>query len=241
MMSLCATSTASVSHLLYVAEMMAWRGPYFLFPRGVCDRHQTDFRVLVVDDNRDSTDSLAMLMNAWGHAVRETYTGADALAIFPLFLPDIMVIDLEMPEMNGLEVARQARRLAGRSPLTLVAMTGHGTERDYQLTRKAGFDHHLVKPADLSLLQSLMDDARDRCEDDACSTPEPATFSERLRQRRVHAGRHSYDVATETGMRLSAYLALEAGETEPTLAVACKLADALGGSIDDFCLSADRQ
>jgi PAS domain S-box-containing protein len=116
-------------------------------------------RVLVVDDNRDAADSLAMLLRHLGAEVHTAHDGATALDIAGSWCPAVALLDLGMPGMDGFEVARKMRsdeRLAG---LKLIALTGWGQEEDRLRSRRSGFDHHLVKPVDLSLLQTLLETA----------------------------------------------------------------------------------
>ena len=113
-------------------------------------------RVLVVDDNRDHVESLAQLLRAHGHDVRTAYDGATALAEAGRFRPHAVLLDLGMPDMDGLETARRLRTGPSTAPLPLVAITGWGQERDRLRTRDAGFDSHLVKPVDLAELEALM-------------------------------------------------------------------------------------
>jgi PAS domain S-box-containing protein len=116
-------------------------------------------RVLVVDDNRDHAESLAQLLRAHGHGVRTAYDGGTALAEARRFHPHVVLLDLGMPDMDGLETARRLRAGSSAEPRLLVAVTGWGQERDRVRTREAGFDGHLVKPVDLTELEALMQSA----------------------------------------------------------------------------------
>jgi PAS domain S-box-containing protein len=112
-------------------------------------------RVLVVDDNVDAAQTLALFLDMAGHATQTAYTGPEALAAAAEFRPDVVLLDIGLPGMNGYEVARELR--AGpSSPLLLVALTGWGTAQDRELARAAGFDHHLTKPADPNRVQALL-------------------------------------------------------------------------------------
>jgi CheY-like chemotaxis protein len=113
-------------------------------------------RVLVVDDNRDAADSLAMLLRLGGHEVRVAYDGPTALATVSGFGPDLVLLDLGMPGMDGYEIARRLRQTPGFAGRTLAALTGWGQEEDRRRTREAGFDRHLVKPVDPAELAALM-------------------------------------------------------------------------------------
>ena len=111
--------------------------------------------VLVVDDSVDTAESLALLLTVSGHRTRTAHDGAAALAAIALDRPDAVLMDIGLPGIDGFEVARRIRRGAGRE-ITLVAMTGYGQERDRQLARDAGFDHHLVKPADFDEVLAIL-------------------------------------------------------------------------------------
>jgi len=113
-------------------------------------------RVLVVDDNRDSAETIAMLVELWGHEVRIVHDGRSALTEAPEWRPEVVLLDIGLPGIDGYEVARRLRREASLDGVLMVAMTGYGQERDRQLSREAGFDHHLVKPVDPSTLQALL-------------------------------------------------------------------------------------
>jgi signal transduction histidine kinase len=112
-------------------------------------------RILVVDDNRDAADTLSRLLQQVGATVRVAYSGYDALALLDGFAPEVVVLDLGMPGMSGLDVARQVRKRPGTPPV-LVALTGWGQSADRELTRVAGFSHHLTKPVDFAEMQSLL-------------------------------------------------------------------------------------
>jgi len=113
-------------------------------------------RVLVVDDNRDAADSLSTLLRLLGAEVRVVYDGADAFNALANYRPNVVLLDIGMPGMDGHEVARQIRRLPHGREVTLVALTGWGQEEDRQRSRAAGFDFHLVKPASLEALRELL-------------------------------------------------------------------------------------
>jgi signal transduction histidine kinase/CheY-like chemotaxis protein len=115
-------------------------------------------RVLVVDDNRDAAASLGMVLEVLGAEVRLAHDGHEALDAFGATEPAVVLLDIGMPGMDGYEVARRLRaRFPDRRP-ALVALTGWGQEEDRRRARDAGFEHHLVKPAELEALQSLFAD-----------------------------------------------------------------------------------
>jgi PAS domain S-box-containing protein len=113
-------------------------------------------RILVVDDSTDSADSLGRLLRRWGHEVHLAYDGPAALAAARSAAPEIVLLDIGLPGMDGYEVARELRQDPGQSTAVLVALTGYGQLADRQHTRDAGFDRHLIKPVDPALLRSLL-------------------------------------------------------------------------------------
>ena len=113
-------------------------------------------RVLIVDDVRDNADSLAGVLKALGHQVHAAYDGAEALALASTVHPDAVLLDLGMPELDGYQVCRQLRKQPGGESMLIVALTGWGQETDRARTQDAGFDHHLIKPADLGALSRLL-------------------------------------------------------------------------------------
>ena len=114
-------------------------------------------RILVVDDNEDSAHSMSALLKLQGHEVELADAGRIALERAQARRPDVILLDIGMPDMNGYEVARQLRSQQGFADTLLVAVTGYGRPSDVQQTQAAGFDHHLVKPIDYDKLESLLD------------------------------------------------------------------------------------
>jgi PAS domain S-box-containing protein len=113
-------------------------------------------RVLVVDDSTDAADSLAMLLELEGHEVSTAYTAAAALEKAERLQPEIAFIDIGLPQMDGYEVARRLRASERCRAIRLVALTGYGQPDDRDQARRAGFDHHLVKPADLESVDAIL-------------------------------------------------------------------------------------
>ena len=113
-------------------------------------------RVLCVDDNQDSADSMAMLLDMLGCEVEVSYGGAAALALAEEFRPDVCLLDLTMPGMDGLELARRLRQRAAGRRMLLVAMTALGSPDDRSRTAAAGFDHHLTKPVEIDALTAAL-------------------------------------------------------------------------------------
>ena len=110
--------------------------------------------MLVVDDNFDAADSLGQLLRLQGHEVGSVHDGPAALELAAAFAPDVALLDIGLPGMNGLELARRLRQLEGLQDILLIAQTGWGQEEDRIRSREAGFDHHLVKPLGLAALQA---------------------------------------------------------------------------------------
>ncbi|MEY2918806.1 MAG: hypothetical protein RL261_111 [Pseudomonadota bacterium] len=113
-------------------------------------------RLLVVDDNRDAADSLALLLGFDGHDVRVAYTGRQALEVAREFVPDAAILDLGLPDLSGYDVARQMRSEPTLATVRLIALSGWGQDEHQQQARQAGFDHHLIKPADPDELLALL-------------------------------------------------------------------------------------
>jgi len=112
--------------------------------------------VLIVDNNQDAADSLALLLRLADQEVRTAYDGPAALDLARAWPPDVVLLDIGMPGMDGLEVARRLRHDLGLKQALLVALTGYGGEDDRRRSREAGFDAHLVKPADVRALRGLL-------------------------------------------------------------------------------------
>jgi two-component system CheB/CheR fusion protein len=113
-------------------------------------------RILVVDDNRDTAESLALLLELAGPETHTPIDGAEAVEAAAAFRPDIILLDIGLPKLNGYEAARQIRKQQGGKSLALVALTGWGQAEDRRRSEEAGFDAHLVKPVDLGVLKNLL-------------------------------------------------------------------------------------
>jgi CheY-like chemotaxis protein len=114
-------------------------------------------RVLVVDDNRDSADSLVTAFAVLGHEAVAAYGGREALARIDDTRPSLIVLDLSMPEMDGYALARAIRALPAYAAVPMVALSGFGSEADRAKSREAGFDRHMLKPFDLVDLERMVD------------------------------------------------------------------------------------
>ena len=133
-------------------------------PSGAC-------RVLVVDDNRDAAASLAMMLRVMGNESKTAHDGLEAIEVAASYRPDIMFIDIGMPNLNGYETARKIREQPWGKTMVLAALTGWGQDDDRRKSEEAGFDYHLVKPAEPSLVEKIL-----------TSTAESETFESKRRQ-----------------------------------------------------------
>jgi CheY-like chemotaxis protein len=113
-------------------------------------------KILLVDDQADAIDALAMLLEMDGHAVRTAYSGTDALAMVESFIPDLALIDVSMPDMSGMQLARILRSNAALANTRLIALTGYAGEADRQAATEAGFDAHMAKPVSADQLAQLI-------------------------------------------------------------------------------------
>jgi signal transduction histidine kinase/CheY-like chemotaxis protein len=116
----------------------------------------TSFRILVVDDNRDSAESLGLLLDLLGYEVRVVHDGLTAVRVAGEFEPRAVLLDIGLPSLNGYDAARRIRQQPGGAQAVLIAVTGWGQEVDRQRSKQAGFDHHLVKPLDPDTLTTLL-------------------------------------------------------------------------------------
>jgi PAS domain S-box-containing protein len=114
-------------------------------------------RVLVVDDNVDAAESVGILLKMWGHEVRLAHTGPDALRAAEGYQPEVVLLDIGLPGMNGYEVAKHLRQEPQLTKTKLIAVTGYGQEEDRRRSKDAGFDHHLTKPVELDALHALLE------------------------------------------------------------------------------------
>jgi two-component system CheB/CheR fusion protein len=116
-------------------------------------------RVLVVEDDPDTAQTLALLLKLWGYTVAVAYDGPDTLDAAPTFQPDVVFLDLALPGMDGCEVARQIRRLPELDKALLVAITGYGHEAYVRRGKDAGIDCHFLKPTEPAVLRELLNKA----------------------------------------------------------------------------------
>jgi PAS domain S-box-containing protein len=122
------------------------------------EEEATSLHILVVDDNEDAAAMIAMLLRALGHHVMVEHSSSKALARAMQDAPQVCVLDIGLPEMDGIELAKRLRAHPETANVLLIALTGYGQDEDRRRTRAAGFDHHLVKPADIKQLLAILAD-----------------------------------------------------------------------------------
>jgi CheY-like chemotaxis protein len=113
-------------------------------------------RILIVDDNADNANSLAMMMRFLGHETALAYDGVEALETAETFHPDVILLDIGLPKLSGHDVARSIRARPWGKSVMLVALTGWGQDHDRRRSQEAGFDHHMVKPVEFEALRQIM-------------------------------------------------------------------------------------
>jgi PAS domain S-box-containing protein len=141
---------------LAVEEMVGVTSPTREGGAAVREDEVRPLRILVVDDNVDAAESLSRMLRMQQHEVLVAHDGLTALATAPVMKPDVVLLDIGMPGMNGLEVARRLRELDEGAQALLVAITGFGQTEDRARTAAAGFDHHITKPVDPQVLRGLL-------------------------------------------------------------------------------------
>ena len=119
-------------------------------------RAETSLKVLVVDDQADSADAVASLLTLMGHEVHTAYGPREALELYCAVRPEVVFMDISMPELSGLEAAARIRSMPEGTSTTIVALTGLNHEADRRRSREASIDHHLVKPASAMVLHRLL-------------------------------------------------------------------------------------
>ena len=113
-------------------------------------------RILVVDDNRDAADSLALLLRGEGYLVETAYEGSEAIRLADASRPNIVLLDIQMPKLSGYDIVRELRRYERAPRPLLIAVSAWGQESDRLAAKQAGFDHHLTKPVDPAGLLELL-------------------------------------------------------------------------------------
>jgi two-component system, sensor histidine kinase len=135
--------------------------PFMLLPQRASNTsdHSTPkkcVRIVVVDDDRDTAAMMSTLLRMAGHEVEAAHDGAGALQAVSRFKPEVVLLDLGMPDIDGLEIARRLRRTPDGDKLLLIALTGHCRTDHVAAARAAGFDHHVAKPVDLNVVRRLV-------------------------------------------------------------------------------------
>lgn len=118
------------------------------------------FRILVVDDNHDSALSLAMMLSIMGHETRTAHDGESAVSTAESFLPEVVLLDIGLPKLNGYEVAQRIRQSDWGRSMFLIAVTGWGQDEDRQRSAEVGLNLHMVKPVEPVLLERLLSELR---------------------------------------------------------------------------------
>jgi DNA-binding response OmpR family regulator len=121
------------------------------------DKHRDRISVLVVDDDRDTVETLALLLKANGYDSYGCHYSKDVMANVEKIRPDVVLLDLAMPGMSGYDIAEELRDNSDLRPKMVIAVTGYGQERDRQKTKEAGFDDHILKPFEWRELESRLD------------------------------------------------------------------------------------
>jgi two-component system CheB/CheR fusion protein len=120
----------------------------------------THCRILVVDDNIDAATTLGMLLRLDGHEIRLAHDGLAALELAEQFVPEVVLLDIGLPKLDGYEVAKRLREQPGCEDALVIAISGYGQEEDRHRAHEAGFDRHLTKPVDFAVLRSVLPHAK---------------------------------------------------------------------------------
>jgi CheY-like chemotaxis protein len=129
------------------------------------------FRILVVDDNDASAKTMAWTLEFLGQEVHIAYLGKQAVEMAESLLPEIVMLDIGLPDINGYEVCKLMRHMPGLEHTIFIAQTGWSEEEDFQRSKEAGFSHHLVKPINMAKLQELLANLTEQNPDGKTSTP----------------------------------------------------------------------
>jgi CheY-like chemotaxis protein len=125
---------------------------------GTLKTEPKSFRILVVDDNHDSALSQAMMLSIMGHDTRTAHDGESAVAEAERFLPEVVLLDIGLPKLNGYEVAQRIRKQSWGASMFLIAVTGWGQEEDRQRSTEVGLNVHMVKPVEPAALEKILAD-----------------------------------------------------------------------------------
>jgi CheY-like chemotaxis protein len=118
------------------------------------------FKILVVDDNHDSALSMSMMLSIMGHDTRTAHDGESAVSTAETFLPDVVLLDIGLPKLNGYEVAQRIREQSWGASMFLIAVTGWGQDEDRQRSSEVGLNRHMVKPVEPAALEKLLAELR---------------------------------------------------------------------------------
>jgi CheY-like chemotaxis protein len=155
--TISAVSAGEGQGSVFTVTLPLAQGPRRSSPAPLHDHvHSSALKILVVDDNHDAADGLALMLKLMGHAALVAYDGPEALATAEREAPDAILLDIGLPTMNGYEVARHIREQPWGRQVKLVAQTGWGKEQDKLQAAEAGFDHHFIKPLDATQLGRLL-------------------------------------------------------------------------------------
>lgn len=146
------------SEFVVVLPILASEQPIASTPETSAIPSSRGMRILVVDDNRDSSDTLALLLQLSGYVTRTAHDGLEAVSAAADFDPDLILLDIGLPGMNGYEACRTIRERPRGKDVAIVALTGWGQDEDRRMSEEAGFDGHIVKPVDIVDLESLIGD-----------------------------------------------------------------------------------
>jgi DNA-binding response OmpR family regulator len=142
----------------FIIRLPLASGPAAVRTEPLIPANMSRHRIIVVDDNPDTSNSLGLLLSMLGADVRVLYDGQSALALFDAFRPTVVILDIGMPMMDGFEVARQIRERVNHHGVTLIAISGWGSEQDKKRAREV-FDYHLTKPVGMGALQEVLRNA----------------------------------------------------------------------------------
>ncbi len=144
------------SEFLVYLPVLIEKPPQSQQPSGNGKTKATGLRILIVDDNRDAADSLAMLLRLTGNEVHTAYDSVEGVELAEQFRPDVVLLDIGMPRLNGYDACRRIREEEWGKDMVVIAMTGWGQEEDRRRTVEAGFNTHMIKPVDLTDLMKLL-------------------------------------------------------------------------------------
>ena len=153
--SITAASAGAGQGSQFTIRLPLIASPEVVIPELITDK-SASCRILIVDDNVDAADSLALLLSYLGHETLAVYTALDGLRRLAIFAPDMAFLDIGLPDLNGYELARKFRAISDSTHL--IALTGYGTAEDRRQSAEAGFDHHLTKPVAMAELERVIAD-----------------------------------------------------------------------------------